>query len=74
MMKKRFIGIGNALFALWWIVQGSSPAWAQPATEPAGLAAIGVRELIAIQPNLTGQLVSVCLVELPEISDASQPC
>ncbi|OQA01586.1 MAG: hypothetical protein BWY71_00338 [Planctomycetes bacterium ADurb.Bin412] len=73
-MKKRFIGIGNALFALWWIVQGSSPVWAQPNTEPAGLDTIGVRELIAIQPNLTGQLVSVGLVELPEISDANQPC
>jgi len=74
MMKKRFIGIGNALFALWWIVQGSSPAWAQLNTEPAGLDTIGVRELIAIQPDLTGQLVSVGLVELPEISDANQPC
>lgn len=73
-MNKRLIGIGNALFALWWIVQGSSIAWAQPGTEPVCLDAIGVRELIAIQPDLTGQLVSVGLVELPETDDANQPC
>lgn len=73
-MKKRLIGLGNALFALWCTVQGSSITWGQPDTEPLGLDAIGIQELIAIQPDLTGQLVSVGLVELPEISDANQPC